>query len=203
MERIAIIGGGGHTKVIISIILKLNKYEIVGYVDKEDKGSILDVAYLGDDDFFVNNFSNKVKLVALGVGQIKTAEVRKRIVEKYLESGFKFPAIVSPDAILNKNVAIGSGTVVMDGVVINSGAKIGNYSIINTNSTIEHDCKIGDYVHIAPGVTMSGEAIVGNNSLIGVGSTVIQGISIAPNVLLGAGSTVYKSKTMLAGTFAM
>jgi len=36
----------------------------------------------------------------------------------------KFPAILSPDSIINKNVQIRNGTVVMDGVVIN--AEFGN-----------------------------------------------------------------------------
>ena len=196
MGSIAVIGGGGHAKVIISILLKLNKYEVIGYIDKENRGTILGINYIGNDDLFINKYKNKIKYTALGVGQIKTSKLRKTIVGKYLKSGFLFPKIVSPDATINKEVNIGNGTVVMDGVVINSGAEIGEYAIINSNSTVEHDCKIGDYVHIAPGVTMSGEVNVGNDCLIGVGSTIIQGISISSNVIVGAGSIVYKDITL-------
>jgi len=182
-------------RVVISIIQKTNKYEIVGYVDQKDKGLILGVPYLGNDDDFVESFKSNIEAVVLGVGQIKTPKLRKAIVNKYKGAGFKFSTIISPDSIVNKEVQIGNGTVVMDGVVINTETEIGKYSIINTNSTIEHDCKIGDYVHIAPGVTMSGEVKIDNNCLIGVGSTIIQGISIISNVVLGAGSIVHKDVT--------
>ncbi len=129
-EKIAIIGGGGHAKVVISIIQKLDKYEVAGYIDEKDKGSILGVPYLGKDDYFIESSKGKIEAVVLGVGQIKTPKLRKAIVNKYKKAGLKFPAILSPDSIINKNVQVRNGTVVMDGVVINADSQIGEYSII-------------------------------------------------------------------------
>lgn len=192
MRKIAIIGGGGHAKVVSSIILKLREYEIIGYTDAEDMGELLGIPYLGNDDSFINIFRDKIEFVTLGIGQIETSEIRKSIVKKYEEANFKFPTIVSPTAIINRNVQIGNGTTIMDGVVINIDTTIGAYSIINTNSTVEHDCNIGNYVHIAPGVTLSGGVTIQDNSLIGTGSNIIQGINIVSGVVLGAGSTVHK-----------
>ena len=193
IKKIAIIGGGGHAKVVASIILKLSEYEIIGYADTKDMGKLLGFPYLGTDDSFISKYRNKIEFVALGVGQIETCEIRKCIVKKYEDANFKFPSVVSPTAIINRNVKIGKGTVIMDGVVINVDTKIGEYSIVNTNSTIEHDCKIGDFVHIAPGVTMSGNVTIGNNCMIGVGSIIIQGIKIIANTFVGAGSVVTKN----------
>ncbi len=193
MKKIAIIGGGGHAKVVASIILKLNEYEIVGYVDESAKGNLLGLKYLGNDDDFIKGYINKISFVALGIGQIETSEIRKSIVKKYKNSNFKFPFIPSPTAIINKNVKIGNGTVVMDGVVVNVDTEIGEYSIINTNSTIEHDCQIGNYVHVAPGVTMSGNVTIGDSCMIGVGATIIQGIEIIAGSFIGAGSVVTKN----------
>ena len=178
MKRIAIIGGGGHSKVLISIILKLDEFDIIGYIDQNDNGELLGIPYLGNDDNFINNYNNKIKFVVLGVGQLETSESRRILVKKYKESNFMFLTLVSTTAIINRNVKIGIGTVVMDGVIINVDSKIGEYSIINTNSTIEHDCNIGNYVHVAPGVTMSGSVNINDNCLIGTGSNIIQGINI-------------------------
>ncbi len=200
MEKIAIIGGGGHAKVVASIILKLSEYEIIGYTDTKDMGELLGVPYLGTDDSFISKYRDKIEFATLGVGQIESSEIRKSIVKKYEESNFKFPAIVSPTAIVNRNVQIGNGTVIMDGVVINVDAVIGSYSIINTNSTVEHDCNIWNYVHIAPGVTLGGGVTIQDNSLIGTGSNIIQGINVTSNVIIGAGSTVYKD-IILAGVY--
>lgn len=193
MDKIVVVGGGGHAKVIISILKKLDKHTIFGYTDKIDKGNILEIPYLGNDNI-LENLANKknIKNVVIGVGQIASNTTRLSIYNKLSDLGFSFPTIISPNATINEEVSIGKGTVVMDGVVINSGSEIGNFSIINTNSSIDHDCRIGNFVHIAPGVTLSGGVSVGDYTFIGAGSVVIQNISIKGHCKIGAGAVVNK-----------
>lgn len=192
-EKIVVIGGGGHAKVIISILKKLNNYEIVGYTDLENKGEILGFSYLGNDDKLNSIFKDGVNNAVIGLGQIKSAALRRILVDISKSIGFHLPAIVSPNAIINEEVSIANGTVVMDGVTINSGSSIGECSIVNTNASIDHDCSIGDFTHIAPGVTLSGEVKVGNDVLIGTGANVINQINITDSTIISAGSTVLKS----------
>ncbi|MBU2494644.1 MAG: acetyltransferase [Bacteroidetes bacterium] len=194
-EKIVVIGGGGHAKVIISILKKLNQYDIVGYTDPENKGEILGVSYLGNDDKLNSIFKDGVNNAVIGLGQIKSAGPRRKIADNCKNISFNLPAIVSLNAIINEDVSIGNGTVVMDGVTINSGSSIGECSIVNTNASIDHDCAIGDFTHIAPGVTLSGEVNIGNDVLIGTGSNIIQQINIPANTIISAGSTVLKSIT--------
>jgi len=189
MEEIIIIGGGGHAKVVIAMLKKIEKYKIIGYADIKDKGPILGIGYIGTDEEIMNY---NVLMAAVGIGVLENFKIRYKIINNYIKKGFKFPPILSPDAIVNEDVSIGEGTVLMDGVVINSGAIIGNFSIINTKSSVDHDCKIGDFTHIAPGVILSGGVQVGNNSLVGAGSTVIQYKTIAENCIIGAGSVITK-----------
>jgi UDP-perosamine 4-acetyltransferase len=49
MEKIVVVGGGGHAKVLISILKKNADFEILGYTDLKDNGCILGIKYLGDD----------------------------------------------------------------------------------------------------------------------------------------------------------
>jgi sugar O-acyltransferase (sialic acid O-acetyltransferase NeuD family) len=190
MENIIVIGGGGHAKVVISILKKINAYNILGYSDLINSGSILGINYLGNDETILDNYFGLSKSLVLGVGQIKTPEVREKLIVKFIKAGFNFPSIISPHAICNESVEIGEGTIIMDGVVINTVTKIGNYCIVNTNSTIEHDCNIGNYVHIAPGSTISGEVEIGSKSFIGAGTILTNAISIPDNCIIGAGSLV-------------
>ena len=46
---VVVIGGGGHAKVLISIIRKL-PWTIAGYVDPRDVGPVLGVPHVGGDD---------------------------------------------------------------------------------------------------------------------------------------------------------
>lgn len=188
MDKIVVIGGGGHAKVVISIIKKTHSYNILGYSDIEDKGKLLGICYFGNDDE-LSAMDNKHKLV-LGIGQIRNLESRRKIVETFLKSGFKFETIISTDAIVNEEVAVDDGTIIMDGVVINSGTSIGKYSIINTKVTVDHDCRIGDFVHIAPGCTVCGEVIIGDNTFIGAGSIITNGAEIGNDQFIKAHSLV-------------
>lgn len=190
MERIIVVGGGGHAKVVISLLKKMNKFIIIGYTDKFNKGGLLGIEYLGNDEELARYFKEGVTNIAIGIGQIKSSVLRREIVNYAKKIGFNFPSIISTTAIINEDVEIGYGTVIMDGVIINSGTRLGDFSIINTNSSIDHDCILGNYVHIAPGVTLSGEVKIGDNVLIGTGANSIQSISINDDCIIAAGSSV-------------
>lgn len=191
MEEIVVIGGGGHAKVVLSILRKLKKYHIVGYTDLRDNGPLLGAPYLGLDQKLASIATEQRGLHGfLAVGQVGLGNARQKIQSQLRSVLFSFPAIVSPDAVVNEEVTIGEGVAVMDGVVINCGAVIGQGAIVNTNSTVEHDVRIDDWVHIAPGVTISGGVTIGRFSMIGAGATVIEGRQITSECIVGAGSTV-------------
>ncbi len=193
MDKIIVIGGGGHAKVIISILKKLRAYEILGYVEKDNKGAILGVPYIGDDhDLKKFIETKKVTQAVLGVGHIADYTRRVELYQQMTALGYAFPKIVSPHAIINEAVEIGDGTVVMDGVVVNSGAKIGKCCILNTRSVIDHDCEIGDFVHLAPGAVLSGGVNVGSYTFIGAHATVINYKKIAQKCIIGAGAVVMR-----------
>lgn len=189
MDKIVVIGGGGHAKVVISLLKKKRDYKICGYTDVVDKGSILDVPCLGDDSVLGDLLEHdEVSNVVIGIGDTGNASLRMSLIEKALRMGFSFPAIISPQAVVNEDVTFGEGTVVMDGVVVNSGTKIGRFAIINTHSSIDHDCVICDFVHIGP-VTLCGGVTVGYNSLIGL-VVITQYRNISECCTIGAGAVV-------------
>jgi len=196
MDAIVVVGGGGHAKVVISILRKLNRYRILGYTDLKDNGAVAGAPYLGSDRELVALAAGPRKLNAvLALGQVGLGKPRYELWTRLYLPALSFPLIVSPDAIVNEGVSGGEGAVVMDGAVINSGATLGRGAIVNTNSTIEHDVLLADWVHVAPGATISGGVSVGRFSMIGAGATVIEGIKIAAGCTVGAGATVVHDLT--------
>lgn len=192
--KVIVIGGGGHAKVVISILKKLSPFSILGYLDVADKGKILGVKYFGNDSILKDIRKKNQRCAAvIGVGNVSLSHPRKDIYKRLKDLQFELPAIISPQAIVNEDVRMGEGTVVMDGAVINSGTTIGQAAIINTHSSIDHDCVIGDFVHIAPGVVLSGGVKIGKNCLVSCGSQVIQSVTIGDNCLIGAGATVVEN----------
>ncbi len=191
MEKIIIIGGGGHAKVVIAILKKLSVFSILGYLDVNDRGAILGVAYLGTDDQLpIIKKKYPECAAAIGVGNVDVSFNRQKIKEKLVKEGFKLPALVAASAVIQEDVLLKPGAVVMDGVVIHSGSRIGACAIINTKSSIDHDCHVGDFVHVGPGSTICGGVKIERNTLVGAGTVIIQNKAIAEQCLIGAGSTV-------------
>jgi sugar O-acyltransferase (sialic acid O-acetyltransferase NeuD family) len=191
MQEIVVIGGGGHAKVVISILRKLNSFRVLGYTDLKNNGALLDVPYLGDDSAVAERLKSDRRLnAAIGVGQVGLGEARSRLWERLERVGLVFPVIVSPGAIVNEGVELGDATVVMDAAVINPGAVAGRGAIVNTGAILEHDVVLSEWVHVAPGATISGGARIGARSMVGAGAVVIEGRTIAADCVVGAGAVV-------------
>ena len=178
-----IYGGGAHSRVIISILEKID-IKIAGIFDIKNHVKIAKkIPFLGSYDEQINS---KCKL-AIAIGD---NSIRKKISQN-----IKHPiaTIVDPNTNISNDVSIGEGSQIIASSTINVGTIIGKYCIINTNSSIDHDCAISDFAHIAPGVTICGGVSIGNSTLVGAGSTVLPNVTIGDNVIIGAGSLVNKN----------
>lgn len=192
-KKIVLIGGGGHCKVVISILKKLDNFEIVGIVDNYKVESFISgIKIIGTDDDLKDIYKSGIHNALITVGSIKDNTKRCRLFNMAKEISYKFPVIISSEAIVDKSVRVDEGTVTMPGCTINIDSSIGKNCILNTGAIVEHDCKIGDYCHIAPGAHISGSVNIGELSFIGIGATIIQGIKIGKNVTIGAGSVIIK-----------
>lgn len=191
-EKIVLVGGSGHCKVIIDAIISAGKYDIEGIVDLNLNAGekVLGVSVIGKDDILPELFKKGIKKAFISVGSVGDCALRKGLYEKITQIGFDTPVIIHPSAVIGRGVEIKKGTFVAASATINSGTKIGRNAIINTSSSIDHDCEIGDFVHIAPGVTLSGGVKVGAETHIGIGSDVIQNTKIGRRCFVAAGSLV-------------
>ena len=189
--KVLIIGAGGHATSCIEAIEAEDKKDIVGLIGTPEEigKKLLGYEVLGSEKDFVALLELTTNLI-LGIGQIKSPNLRIEIKEKFIKNGFNFESVISPTAQISKHAVIGVGTVIMHRVVINAGVKIGDYSIINTGSIIEHDSKIGDFSHISTGVISNGQTSIGNNTFVGSGTIIMEQIKIGDNCIIGMGQQV-------------
>ena len=190
-DKIILIGGGGHAKVLAAMLKKSPQFSVLGYLDPKDAGPLLGFPYLGTETQIPALLEKHKKLSALiAFGKIKADNKRHLRFQELKKLGLEFPSLVAKGAIVNEGVSLGEGSVVMDGAVIQPGTSIQPLGIVNTGACIDHDCEIGIDVHVAPGATLSGAVKVGDFSLIGVGACVKQGIRVGAHVVLGAGAAL-------------
>lgn len=185
MNRLIIIGAGGHGKVVADIAAKIG-YTDICFADDHAKGQCLGFPILGGTAC-LEAWNDGATDFVIGIGN---NAVRKKIAE---EHDINWVRLVHPSAQIGLQASIGRGTVVMAGAVINACASVGEHCIINTRAVVEHDGRIGNYVHLSPGVTLSGTVTVGECTWLGTGTSVINNVDICANVTVGVGSVVIRS----------
>lgn len=193
MNKIILIGGGGHCKSVIDVIEQENKFEIAGIIDKPEllNSKILGYPVIGNDSD-LKNLAEKYHHAIITIGQIKHSSPRIKLYNLAIEAKFTLPSIISPHAYVSKHSLIGKGTVVMHRATINSNSIIGNNCIINSSSLIEHDVEIGDNCHISTGTIINGHSKIGNETFIGSGSVVKNSVYISKKKIINFGSVVSK-----------
>ena len=188
MDKILLIGAGGHARSCIDVIETVSHFEIAGLIEKDESMTNANLGYpiIGTDDN-LDNLRKNYDYALVTVGQIKSPAIRVKLYQLLIELDFTLPTIISPKAYVSKHAQIGKGSIIMHGSIVNANAKIGKNCIINNHSLIEHDAIIGDHCHIATGAIINGEVSVGNETFIGSGAVTKQCISIGNNCIVGAG----------------
>lgn len=184
MNRLIIIGAGGHGKVIADAALK-NGYTNICCIDDHAKGEIMGFPIIGTSAD-IERLNDGGTDFIIGIGN---NAVRKSIAEKY---NVNWVSIVHPSAQIAFNAEIGKGTAIMANAVANACATVGEHCIINTGAIIEHDNVIENYVHISPNVALGGTVRIGSLTHVGIGATVKNNTEICSECTIGAGAVVIK-----------
>lgn len=135
MKKLAIIGAGGHGKVVADIAEK-NGYNQIVFLDDYSTGECAGYPIVGTSQYF-EELSDFEFIVAIGNNKIRTSK-------QSLLPQDRIATLIHPSAVISRRVVVNTGTVIMAGAVINSDVTIGRGSIINTSSSVDHDYIIGD-----------------------------------------------------------
>lgn len=188
-ERVVVIGGSGHAKVLVDVIEQTADVEIVGFVSMNEQDKLFGYPRLGNDDVLPEVFDLGVKSALVAVGDNRR---RNQSIDAVRKCGFKLVSAISPAAVVSKYVRVGEGVAILAGAIVNADSHLGDGVIVNTNASIDHDCIIGRCVHIAPGASVAGCVRLEEGVLLGIGSSVIPGVTIGPWTRVGAGAAVVR-----------
>ena len=187
LKKLAIIGAGGHGKVVGEIAL-LNKYKTIDFFDDKltkVKNFPFDVKDTIDN---LQKYKNNYDSFFIAIGDNL---VRKKKTEWIKKLKLNIVTLIHPKSTISKFSSIGVGTCIMANAVINAGTLIKEGVIINTSASIDHDCKIDSFVHISPNASLSGNVKIEKLTHLGTGTSVHPGIKIGSNVKTGVGSKIF------------
>jgi sugar O-acyltransferase (sialic acid O-acetyltransferase NeuD family) len=191
---VAVLGAGGHGKVVASTLMAAG-HKLIGFYDDNPQtwGTyIFNVPVVGPiNEVTSENCSHAI----LGIGSNK---IRKRLAEQL---DLNWITVVHPFAWVHPEVSLGIGTVVCAGAIVQPYSRIGSHVILNTKASVDHDCYVGDYVHMALS-HLAGEASAEEGAFLALGSIVFPGVHVGAWATLSAGSVAMKNvppNTTVAG----
>lgn len=177
---IAIIGGGGHAKVVIDVIRSDGRYSPLCILDLNTSEDVLGVPVKLESEFTDSSVA-----AVLGLGEIG---LRCKLAQKF--ESLEFPSLISRSATVSSHTVLGEGTVVMPGAIVNPGTEVGRHVIVNSGAVVEHDCHISDFVHVCPGACVTGGVQVGAWTMVGAGSVILPYRKVGQQCVIGAGCVV-------------
>ncbi|MDC1135634.1 acetyltransferase [Alphaproteobacteria bacterium] len=186
MKRLAILGGGGHSKVVTEAALLSGWNSIRIFDDISGTQQNTSMVLAGDFDDLINKCQDfDGCFVALG-----SNFERKKYFKLLKRAGAELVNIKHPSALISDKVNLENGIMLAAGTIINCDVTIEDGVIVNTGSTIDHDCMLKSFTHISPGCNLAGNVTVGEKTWVGIGTKIKENISIGESTIIGAGSVV-------------
>jgi UDP-perosamine 4-acetyltransferase len=189
----AILGGGGHARVLIDSLLDNPQVKLWGILDRDKAtwgSDIFGVKVIDGDESLPRLRQSGVTHFVVGLGAARDNEPRARLFRQAVAAGLAPLAVHHHAAVISKRARLGEGNQVLAGAIVNAGAETGLNVLLNTGSIIEHDCRLGDHVHVATGARLAGNVNVDADAFIGASATIRQGIQIGARAVVGAGAVV-------------
>ncbi|MFL6230936.1 MAG: acetyltransferase [Pyrinomonadaceae bacterium] len=195
MERVIIIGAGGHAREVAEILRHQASGgagpQAVGFVVDDPENHSREVAglpVLGEWSWF-NGEGREGLAVICAVGSPK---LRRRMAERAASEGLKFASAVSPLAYLSPEARLGAGVMIFPHCFVSAGSSVGEHAVVNVAASVSHDTRVGRYSTLGPGARLAGRVSVGEGAYIGVGASVIERVSVGAWTIVGGGAIVTK-----------
>jgi sugar O-acyltransferase (sialic acid O-acetyltransferase NeuD family) len=185
-EIVALLGAGGHAKVVYDAILAARLAQRV--LVRDDDPHLRDAKFLDTRIAVpIGPLEALPELVHVGIGGNRA---RADLAIRIAAAGRRLLTVIHPGAAVSTRCELGAGTFAAAGAIVAATARVGECAIINHHAVVDHDCAIGRWAHIAPAVALGGGVQVGEGALVGSGAVVLPGVSIGKWVVVGAGAVV-------------
>ncbi len=188
--KIAIIGAGGHGRVVLDILKNNHQFDVAGFLDNNSAlqhNQIDGIEVLGDISLISEFKQLNIGAAVIAIGDNRT---RQAFAETLQSAGICLVSAIHPSANIADTASIGKNVVIAAGSTICTHVRIDDSAILNTGCIIDHESQILRAAHICPGVRIAGHVTVKPGAFVGIGATIIQGVTIGNSSVVGAGAVV-------------
>lgn len=194
MKSLIIFGVGDFAKLMRHYFDGAGDYRVIAYCAerayiKESAIDGLPVVPLErvNTDFPPDSFD---MFVACGYTSMRA---RRIMFEKAREKGYALANFISPHAIVDETLQIGSNNVIFQGTSVEPFCKIGDNNILWSMVSVIHHATIHNHCFIASQTVVGGRVTVGDNCFLGFHSTIMQDVKLEEETLVGSKTLILEN----------
>lgn len=187
-DPIALIGAGGHARVVLDALLAAGQAPASIAVTAAPDGSGDQRRLLGvpvHEPEFAEAIAGRGVHVAIGDNA-----TRMRLLAAAHARGHALATIRHPRSVVSESARVADGVFIAALAVVGPQSEVGSGTIVNHAAIVDHDCRIGAGAHVAPGAVLGGGVCVGEGAFVGANATVLPGRSVGAGATVGAGAVV-------------
>lgn len=196
MKKLLLYGPGGLGRQAASLLQTYfsNQFELLGFVaDRLEKGADVckGLRVIGSFDEVVATPGMRPHeagmLVTVGFPH---SDERKRAVKRAVAAGYPMPALISPLALLEKNMPAGKSAIVGAGAVVDNPSSIGDCVFISPAACVPRECETREGTILAPGAALGGRVKTGQCVFAGINCAIVNNATLGGFVAINAASLV-------------
>ncbi len=188
MRSLIIVGNGSYARMMKR------------YIELTDYGKV--IAYTVDEEYIQEDMQDGVKVCSpkelkasfpcedlaliMGIGYKQMGNIRESMFKKYKLLGYGFENYIHPTAIIEKNVTLGEGNNILEGVILEESVVLGDANLLFGGSIVAHETVLGSFNTLSVRAVVAGCACIGNHCFIGASGVVKDHVKFEDYVLLGA-----------------
>lgn len=184
MNRIVIVGAGGHGAILADMLPAA-----IGFVDdapEKQRTIVLGLPVLGPIAALAT-IDHDAIVVSIGDNR-----ARRGLTDRLIAAGERLASAIHPTASIARSATIGEGSMICAGAIILPRAVIGRGVIVNTKASVDHDSVVGDFAHVSAGATVGANVGIGEETLVAIGASVVSGRTVGARSVVGAGAVVVR-----------
>ena len=188
MQRLLILGAGGHGHSVAEAVLAGDMFRLVGFVDdaESELHSVWDLPVFGIA-FDLAPYRQHAEVAAVAIGN---NTLREELHNRLLVAGFALATVLHPKAMASPSARVGAGSAVMAGAVVGPEAKLGSGVIVNCGAVVDHHCQVEDFGHLGVNAAMAGGSVLGHGAWMQAGVVLGYGAKVAAGIVLQSSQAI-------------
>ncbi|GLQ88539.1 acetyltransferase [Dyella flagellata] len=184
ISSVVIAGAGGFALEMFDYLnneAMLGAPRVAGFIDDTPGGrppTGVDAPHLGP----ISNFRPEPgQVVVVAIGSVKG---RQAVTQMLWGNGIVIPAYIHSTAIISPAAKIEHGSIVCPMSIVNRNAALGIGSLLNVHGSIGHGARTGEFCVLSPYAALNGDATVGNRCFLGTRATIYPKISVEDDCVI-------------------